>query len=59
MFDLEISRSKKKREADTMSIVKSLMYNTETLFAVFQYRPKRNLINKIVKELIHWQTKAA
>lgn len=43
----------------SMSIVKSLMYNTETLFAVFQYRPKRNLINKIVKELIHWQTKAA
>ncbi len=47
---------------NSIAAVKSLMFNahyTKSIFDVSRYRPNRNLISKIFKELIGWQPKAA
>ncbi len=53
----------KRNEMDnSIAQVKSLMYNahyTKSIFEVCGYRPNRDLISKIVKELIGWRANAA
>lgn len=47
---------------NSIANVKSLMFNayyTKSIFDVSRYKPNRNLISKIFKELIGWQPKAA
>ncbi len=47
---------------NSIANIKSLMFNAHfanSIFGVSRYRPNRNLISKIFKELIGWQPKAA
>lgn len=47
---------------NSIANIKSLMFNAhfaDSIFGVSRYRPNRNLISKIFKELIGWQPKAA